>query len=93
MEFEYLNYDKTQKKIVKNYDLKDLYEHTHSELSLQQNKRDQIISIYLALFSFLLPFVISIDGLAWKFKGLLFIFIGIIGLILSVFHKAIFLED
>ena len=35
-----------------NYNLEDIYEHAHSELSLQQSKRDQIITIYLALCSF-----------------------------------------
>ena len=38
----------------RNYNLEDIYEHAHSELSLQQSKRDQIITIYLALCSFLL---------------------------------------
>ena len=81
--FKYAECDKAKRKIVKNYNWENLYEHAHSELSLQQSKRDQIISLYLAVFTFLLPFVISLEGIAMNLKGLIFIGIGIIGLILA----------
>lgn len=83
MDFKYKDYDLSDKKIVKNYNWEDLYSHNHSELSLQQTKRDQIISLYMALFTFMIPFAISIDSLEWKFKGMLFIVLGIIGLIFA----------
>ena len=53
----------------KDYNLDTIYKHTHDELSLQQSKRDQIISIYLALFSFLIPFSLSLDSVEFWMKG------------------------
>ena len=45
------NKEKLEEKLLKakttdNVDLNALYEHGHSELSLQQSKRDQIITLY-----------------------------------------------
>lgn len=76
-----LEKDKIKEK--KDYNLDTLYEHTHSELSLQQSKRDQIITIYLALFSFIIPFALSLDSIAIWMKGLIFIVVGIIGVLFS----------
>lgn len=70
-------------KDTKNYNLETLYEHTHSELSLQQSKRDQIITIYLALFSFLIPFSLSLSTVALWMKGLIFLVAGVIGVLFS----------
>lgn len=67
----------------KDYKLDTLYEHTHSELSLQQSKRDQIISIYLALFSFLIPFSLSLTSVELWMKGLIFLVAGVIGILFS----------
>ena len=68
----------------RNYNLEDIYEHAHSELSLQQSKRDQIITIYLALCSFLLPFALgeSVPTTGWK--GLLFVLLGVVGILFSL---------
>lgn len=78
-------YDIEEKSIKKqkDYNLETLYEHTHSELSLQQNKRDQIITIYLALFSFIIPFALSLEGVGLWMKGLIFIAVGVIGVLFS----------
>ena len=67
----------------KEYNLDTLYEHTHSELSLQQSKRDQIITIYLALFSFLMPFALSLESVGLWMKGLIFLVAGVIGVLFS----------
>ena len=67
----------------KDYNLETLYEHTHSELSLQQSKRDQIITTYLALFSFLIPFSLSLGSVAMWMKGLIFFVVGVIGIFFS----------
>ena len=66
------------------YNLKELYNHAHSELSLQQSKRDQIITIYLALCSFLVPFTLGEEVISWPMKGLIFIVIGIVGMLFSL---------
>lgn len=68
----------------RNYNLEDIYEHAHSELSLQQSKRDQIITIYLALCSFLLPIALgdSVPTTGWK--GLLFVLLGVVGILFSL---------
>ena len=68
----------------KNYNLEDLYEHAHSELSLQQSKRDQIITIYLALCSFLVPFTLGEALIEWHLKGVIFMVIGFIGILFSL---------
>lgn len=73
------NYKKKQA-----YDLKDIYEHAHSELSLQQSKRDQIITIYLALCSFLLPFALGEALIPFRLKGLIFLVVGIIGVFFAI---------
>lgn len=67
------------------YNLEDIYDHAHSELSLQQSKRDQIITIYLALCSFLLPFALGKDiSLSLEMKGLLFLMLGLVGVLFSL---------
>ena len=75
--------DEEKIKTKNDYDLEKLYEHAHSELSLQQTKRDQIITIYLALCSFLVPFTLGEELISWPLKGLIFIAIGIVGVLFS----------
>ncbi len=70
----------------KDFNLDTLYKQTHSELSLQQSKRDQIITIYLALFSFLIPFSLSLSSVALWMKGLIFLVAGIIGILFSLIN-------
>ncbi len=66
------------------HDLSKLYEQAHSELSLQQTKRDQIIALYMSIFSLLIPFALSLDKLTVMSKGLIFLAVGIIGVIFNV---------
>ena len=68
----------------RDYNLDDIYEHAHSELSLQQSKRDQIITIYLALCSFLLPFALGEALISFQVKGLIFLVLGIIGIFFAL---------
>ena len=66
-----------------NYNLDNIYEHAHSELSLQQSKRDQIITIYLALCSFLIPFALGEEIIGYELKGLIFLVVGAVGILFS----------
>lgn len=75
--------DTTKYKEKKNFNLEMLYKQAHSELSLQQSKRDQIITIYLALCSFLIPFALGEALISWNMKGLIFLAISVIGVIFS----------
>lgn len=78
-----LEIDEAKLKDKKDYNLEELYNHAHSELSLQQSKRDQIITIYLALCSFLVPFTLGEELITWPIKGLIFMVIGIVGVLFS----------
>ena len=64
-------------------DLSRLYDNAHEELSLQQSKRDQIIMIYLALVSFLIPFTMSQEGID-EIRWLLFLLLGVVGVMFSL---------
>ena len=64
-------------------DLIKLHEQAHSELTLQQAKRDHIITLYISLFSLIVPLALSLAGLSHLEKGLIFFTIGFIGIILS----------
>lgn len=59
-------------------DLNLLYKQSNNELALQQSKRDQTISLYLAICTFFIPLVFSFD-LSWRYKGIMFVALGIIG--------------
>ena len=75
--------DNSKIKEKKDYDLNGIYEHAHSELSLQQSKRDQIITIYLALCSLLLPFALGEKIIITEMKGVIFLILGIVGVLFS----------
>ena len=64
-------------------DLNQLYKEAHSELSLQQTKRDQTISIYLTLCTIVVPIILSTEYINVYYKGAIFLILGIIGLLLS----------
>lgn len=66
------------------HDWAELYNRAHSELSLQQTKRDQIITVYIAIASFLIPFALSADGLNLQAKGLIFLASAVIGVLFTV---------
>lgn len=75
--------DPSKIKEKKDYNLQEIYKQAHSELSLQQSKRDQIITIYLALCSFLLPFALGEEMIPMTIKGLIFIVVGLVGVLFS----------
>ncbi len=66
------------------FDLNTIYEKCIEEMTLQQAKRDQIITIYLAMFSFIVPFALSTEQLNLFAKGLVFLAIAIIGFAFSL---------
>lgn len=61
------------------YDLDQLYERCVEEMTLQQSKRDQVFTVYLAMFSFLVPFALSTAGITYVAKGVIFLALAIIG--------------
>lgn len=83
---EFLNKEYCKEKINKEaeYDLCMLFEKSNEEMVAQQAKRDQIISLFLAIFSFVVPFALSMEGIDTAFKGLIFLAIAIIGVLFSL---------
>lgn len=71
------------KKAEINIDLNSLHERAIAELTLQQSKRDQIITVYLAMFSFLIPFALSQEILTWQVKGLIFFATAVVGILFA----------
>lgn len=65
-------------------DLTNLYERAHIELTLQQTKRDQIITLFFSIFSLLVPLALSLNSIPYFAKGFTFLVVGIIGIIFSV---------
>lgn len=82
--FTPIKLDDTTKKTHLDIDLNSHYERAFSELGLQQAKRDQIITLYLAIFSFLIPFALSMENLSWQLKGLIFMAAAIVGILFSL---------
>ena len=76
-------YEEEQKKHL-DIDLDSLYSRAFSELGLQQTKRDQIITLYLAMFSFLIPFALSMEGMGLLVKGLIFLATAIVGFLFAL---------
>lgn len=73
-----------QRKHTFDVDLNALYERAFSELGLQQSKRDQIVTLYLAMFSFLIPFALSLDAVTWQVKGCIFLAAAIVGVLFAL---------
>lgn len=65
-------------------DFNSLYEKADEELALQQNKRDQLVSTYLTMFTFLLPFALSIGGIDWRAKGFILLAVAFVGFLFSL---------
>lgn len=66
------------------HDFNELYNRAHAELSLQQSKRDQIIAVYIAITSFLIPFALSSEALDMTAKGLIFFAVALIGIMFTI---------
>lgn len=65
-------------------DFDALYEKADEELALQQNKRDQLVSTYLTMFTFLLPFALSLGDIDWRAKGFILLAVAIVGFLFSL---------
>lgn len=71
------------------HDLKTLYVQACRELTLQQDKRDKTISIYVAVIAFLVPFLFSketttLEGFRMTFAGWVLVIAGLIGVFFSL---------
>lgn len=66
------------------FDINLMYERVVEELGLQQTKRDQLITIYLAAFAFIVPPMLSSENNNWNLNGAIFIGLGIIGLLFAL---------
>jgi len=82
--FEFALVDKEKRKEEFDIDLEALYTRAHEELGLQQSKRDQIITVYLAMFSFLLPFALSLKEIDWYSKGFIMLAMATIGILFAL---------
>lgn len=71
-------------KTNRDYNFTAIYDNAHTELSLQQSKRDQIIALYLTLVSFLIPFAFNVESFNDAMRGALFLVLFIIGMILGI---------
>lgn len=61
------------------FDLMTIYEKCIEEMTLQQTKRDQIITVYLAMFSFVLSYILPNDTMDFFFKGMVMLAVAVIG--------------
>lgn len=66
------------------FDINAMYAQAVSELSLQQSKRDQLITIYLAAFAFIVPAVLDSQFIGTRLSGALFCGLGIIGYLFAL---------
>ncbi len=76
--------DRTDLKAYPTIDFNAMYERAYEELALRQSKRDQIITLYVAMFSFLIPFALSIEMISWRVKGVIFLAAAVIGVLFAM---------
>ncbi len=60
-------------------DMDKLYDQVVQELVQQQSKRDQLITIYLAAFAFIVPALLTAQEINWVVSGWIFVGLGVIG--------------
>ena len=73
-DFKYTKIDNSLFRNSPNFDINEMYERAFDELGLQQSKRDQLITIYLAAFAFIFPPLLTAESINWiiaKFKALI----------------------
>ena len=75
--YKYFSNDKLSEN--PSYELSNLYDRCVEEMTLQQAKRDQVFTLYLAMFSFLVPFALSTAGITDVAKGIIFFALAVIG--------------
>ena len=66
------------------FNINDMYGQVVAELGLQQSKRDQLITIYLAAFAFVVPAMLSKDINNAYITGGVFVLLGIIGYLFAL---------
>ena len=77
--FENKTFDRNKIDNEPEFDLVTIYEKCIDEMTLQQAKRDQIITIYLAMFSFVVSYILPNEMMNFIMKGLVFFSVAIIG--------------
>lgn len=78
--FEYTFFDDKKISDKPEYPLGTIYEKCIEEMTLQQSKRDQIITVYVAMCSFVVSYILSSEMLSFFAKGLVFFALAVIGL-------------
>lgn len=83
-EFKNKSIDRNLLKNCPVFDINAMYQRVFEELGLQQSKRDQLITIYLAAFAFVVPSLLSRENVNWIIAGSIFMILGIIGLLFAL---------
>ena len=83
-EFKYKKVDYSKKKQKPDYDLPMLYQQSNEEMVAQQSKRDQVVTLYLAMFSFIVPYAMSMEGVSELVRGFIFLAVAIVGIMFSL---------
>ncbi|MBO5743002.1 MAG: hypothetical protein J6R68_01810 [Clostridia bacterium] len=66
------------------FDINMMYERVFEELTLQQSKRDQLITIYLAAIAFVVPALLKETNNNWSLNGYIFMALGLIGFLFAL---------
>ena len=74
--------DESNKKIGIHWDF--IYDKAIAELGLQQTKRDQLITIYIALYAFLVPAILETQKISLSAQGWIFLACSILGVLFAV---------
>ncbi len=80
-------YNEVNKGLLNNcpdFDINSMYARVFEELGTQQTKRDQLITIYLAAFAFIVPPLLEAENINLNIIGSIFIILGIIGLLFAL---------
>ena len=83
-DFKYTEVDSSYFRNSPKFSIDDMYERAFNELGLQQAKRDQLITIYLAAFAFILPSLLSAQKINWTINAWIFMGLGVIGFLFAM---------
>lgn len=81
---EFTKADQSLFKEAPKFDINAMYERVFEELMLQQSKRDQLITIYLAAFAFIVPSLLTAQSISWTVNGIIFTGLGVIGFLFAL---------
>lgn len=82
--FKYTDTDDLMFRRNPEFNINTMYQRVFEELAAQQTKRDQLITIYLAAFAFIVPALLSAEKLDLLYKGIIFMGLGLIGFLFSL---------